>query len=164
MENRNRLLKYLLVNVAVSAITALLVLMIWTRINIPSSAPLFDEENADAEETEATTPVPGDYAGQLEISVIIGAGDVDSERVSIEHVGDTDVSLAGWRLVDEDGNQYRFPALVLHPGGEVMLFSQEGDDSVNELYWGRDDPVWTEGEEAGLIDPDGETQATYLVP
>ena len=166
MNKRNQLLRYLLINVAVSALTALAVLFVWARMTAPAASDsLFNEDPPSTEAAEVDSSAqPVDFSGQLQISAIIGAGDLQSERLTIEHVGDADVSLAGWRLEDADGNRYRFPGLVLHSGGEVTLFTRQGEDTVTELHWGRTDPVWSEGEEARLIDPDGETQATYVVP
>ena len=82
----------------------------------------------------------------------------------IEHVGDKDLSLAGWRLRDEDGNEYRFPALVLHPGARVKLFTHAGDDTASELYWDRQVAAWSSGEKVSLLDPRGQEQAGYVVP
>ncbi|MDA1329616.1 MAG: lamin tail domain-containing protein [Chloroflexi bacterium] len=166
MDDRKPLKTYLLINVAVSALTTLLVLVVWNLINAPD-APLSPSDPTTfslVTDTPAPTVNPGAYAGQLAISAIIGAGDLQNERVTIMHVGDLDISLAGWRLIDSDGNAYQFPALVLHPGASVELFSRTGEDNVNQLFWNRSKPVWEEGEEAALRDPENETQATYTVP
>lgn len=148
-----RLIVYLVINVIVSALTTLLVLALWTRF-ILGGAPNFAPSNPTTDSTSS----------QLVINAVIGAGNLENERVIIEHVGIEDVSLAGWRLRDESGAEYRFPALVLHPGAEVSVFSRQGDDSASELYWNRQAAVWRSGEQASLIDPSGRTQATYTVP
>lgn len=147
-----RLLVYLVVNVIVSALTTLMVLALWTRFTL-GDVPEFGPSDS----TNTTV-------AQLTINAVIGAGDLENERVIIEHIGGEDVSLAGWRLRDESGAEYRFPALVLHPGAEVSIFSREGDDSANALYWDRQVSLWRVGEEASLVDPSGRTQATYTVP
>ena len=145
---------YLLINVVVSAVTTLFVIILWMHFTL-SSTPTSLEG----------TPLPsGEYAGQLAISAVIGAGDLKNESVLIELVGDKDLSLAGWRLRDEDGNEYRFPALVLHPGARVTLFTYSGDDTASELYWDRQVAAWTSGEKVSLLDPRGQEQAGYVVP
>jgi hypothetical protein len=100
----------------------------------------------------------------VQITGVIGAGDLDNERVVIAHVGDEDISLSGWRLRDEDGNEYRFPALVLHPGAQVNLFTRQGDDTASQLFWNRQVSAWESGELVTLLDISGRRQAEYLVP
>lgn len=148
-----RLLVYLVINVIVSALTTLIVLVLWTRFTL-GDVPEFDAGAASSNTT----------LSQLTINAVIGAGDLENERVIIEHVGSEDILLTGWRLRDESGAEYRFPALVLHPGAEVSVFSRQGDDSASSLYWDRQVSIWKTGERASLIDPSGRTQATYTVP
>ncbi|MGH2581888.1 MAG: lamin tail domain-containing protein [Anaerolineales bacterium] len=154
MDARKRLGVYLLINVIVSALTTLLVLIIWTRFTLQNPSTSFDGG--------ANSGNPG--ASQLEITGAIGAGDVANERVVISHVGSRDVSLSGWRLRDEDGNEYRFPALVLHPDAKVDIYTGPGEDTASRLYWNRQVAVWESGERVLLLDASGRTQADYLVP
>lgn len=149
-----RLLVYIVVNVIVSALTTLIVMALWTNYTL-SSEPSF-----------GSLPSGGNSQApsQLAITAIIGAGDLTNEHVAIEHNGNADISLAGWRLRDQNGNEYRFPALVLHPGASVDIFSGQGANSATSLFWGRMVAVWASGEQATLLDASGQTQATYLVP
>ena len=147
-----RLFVYLVINVVVSALTTLIVLALWTRFTL-----------GDAPELGAN-PSASTNSSQLAINTVIGAGDLENEHVIIEHVGSEDVSLSGWRLRDESGAEYRFPALVLHPGAEVNIYSREGDDSASSLYWDRQIAIWNSGEKVSLLDPDGRVQDTYTVP
>lgn len=148
-----RLVRYLLLNVAVSIVTALLVMSVWTYF-------MFRETPAVLEETGA-----GQVAtSQLQVAAIVAAGDLQNERVTIEHIGQQETALAGWRLRDGNGIEFRFPALVLHPGGQVSVYTREGDDTAAELYWDRQVAVWSQGEELTLLDASGNVQATYLVP
>ena len=146
-----RLIVYLVINVIVSALTTLLVLVLWTRFIFGDVPALGANPSADT-------------SSQLTINAVIGAGDLENEHVIIEHVGSEDVSLTGWRLRDESGAEYRFPALVLHPGAEINVYSREGDDSASSLYWDRQIAIWNSGEKVSLIDPSGQVQATYTVP
>lgn len=154
LDAQKRLLVYLVINVIVSALTTLFVLVLWTRFSLSSAPTLLN----------GTPAVQAGTRGQLQISAVIGAGDLDNENVVMEHIGDQDVSLAGWSLRDEDGNEYDFPALVLHPGGEVTVFTRQGDDSASQLFWDRRTPVWQSGELVMLFDPSNQQQAGYTVP
>lgn len=152
LDARRRLIVYLLINIVVSALTTLLVLVIWSRFNL-AGAPEF------------LNPTPGQSGSdQIQITTVIAAGDLENESVLLEHVGDRDVSLAGWVLRDEDGNEYHFPALVLHLGAQVSVFTGQGDDSASELFWDRQVAVWASGEQVSLIDPSNQTQSSYTVP
>lgn len=152
LDPSKRLIVYLVINVIVSALTTLLVLALWTSFTI-GQAPEFGVVST----TESTS-------SQLAINAVIGAGDLANERVIIEHVGIGDISLTGWRLRNASGAEYRFPALVLHPGAEISIFSHSGDDSASSLYWDRQVSMWRLGEQASLIDPSGRVQARYTVP
>jgi hypothetical protein len=169
---------YLLINVIVSAATTLLVLMLWSRNQVPAAldpaptTPPTDVQQAvgqggealEVAEPTATLPVGEAVAGLLEITNVVGAGDLTTERIMIRHVGDQELSLAGWQLQDSDGHTYRFPALTMYKDGAVTVFTKEGPSSVVELYWGLGDPVWESGEIATLLDPAENVQASYTVP
>jgi hypothetical protein len=149
-----RLLVYLVINVIISALTTLAVLTIWSSLVLTGQS---FEGNLE--------PTQGSQAsGQVSINTVIGAGDLANERVVIVHIGDQDVALAGWRLRDENGNEYQIPALVLHPGGQVNVFTGQGADTATDLYWGRSVSVWASGERAELLDTSGRQQAVYRIP
>jgi hypothetical protein len=151
--SNKKLVTYIGINIVISALTALIVIALWTRLTLGATPVL-----------PSGTAVGAAFAGQLRITAIVGADDLDTERVTIEHIGDEDVSLSGWRLRDTSGAEFRFPALVLHPGAQVIIYSQAGDDTATQLYWDRQIPVWTSGETASLLDPSGQLQASYVVP
>ena len=101
----------------------------------------------------------------VEIESIVGAGDLESERVVIRSVIANELSLAGWQLETQTGLAYAFPQVTLYTlGGAVNVFTKEGSNTVSELHWGLDQPVWKSGEIAILRDPAGEVRATYLIP
>jgi hypothetical protein len=149
-----RLVVYIVVNIIVSALTTLIVMALWTNYTL-SNEPLLGSLPSGSNSQAVS---------QMAITAIIGAGDLANEHVTIEYNGSADISLAGWRLRDQNGNEYRFPALVLHPGASVDVFSGQGANSATSLYWGRMVAVWVSGELATLLDATGQTQATYLVP
>jgi hypothetical protein len=72
--------------------------------------------------------------------------------------------MMGWQLQDSDGNTFTFPALTMFGGGAVTIYTKSGLDTVVEMYWGLDQPVWEEGEQARLLDPNGNVYVVYTVP
>jgi hypothetical protein len=178
MGSWKRLFYFLLLNVVVSALTTYLVvsIMLDRYPNATLAQPLTDPGSAaqvqggiegngsGQEDDEGDGSITVTSIGQMEIDSIIGAGDVENERVLIRHVGDEEISLAGWQLQDEDGNRFTLPALTMFTGGAVTVYSRVGVNTVVELYWGMNKPVWEEGEQALLVDPNGGVQAVYTVP
>ncbi len=165
MENRKPLLNYILINIAVSALTTLLVLVIWNRLTAlpePKSTSSIPTTSPAPESVSAAQA--SNFSDQLKITTIVGTGDNGNEHVLIDHIGTEDVLLAEWTLRDEDGNRYTFPALILHSGASVEVFSRQGEDSVTRLFWNQDDPIWSISETATLQDPTGEVQASYKIP
>jgi hypothetical protein len=178
MGTKKRLLYFILLNIFVSALTtwivASLLLKNYTVPPDPSSADqTMSDGNAAAGAQEGESNAGDDAedgssvsvtVGQLEIDTVIGAGDLQSERVLVRHVGDQEVLLVGWQLRDEDGNVFNFPALTMFSGGAVTVYTKAGDSNVVDLYWGLSEPVWTEGENVTLVDPNGDVQAVFEVP
>lgn len=156
LDANKRLLVYLVINVIVSALTTLLVITVWSNLALSAGPPIGGASTPSADSSQ--------QVGQVRIATVIGAGNLANERVAIEHVGEQDISLAGWRLRDANGNEYRFPALVLHPGARVNVYTGAGTDSSTDLYWGLSVAVWTSGERLELLDGGNQRQATYIVP
>jgi hypothetical protein len=100
----------------------------------------------------------------VSINAIIGAGDLTAEHVFITRGGTGELSLEGWQLVDENGNVYTFPQLILYQGGAVNVWTSAGSPTVIDLYWSLSQPVWTPGETATLRDAQGNIRATAKVP
>ncbi len=164
-----RLLGFLLLNVVVSTVTTFVVVSLMLRGDLLPTGDAAPVVATSVPVAVAQPDTGGGEAvvvplGQLEINTVIGAGDIDNERVLIRHVGQEELSLAGWKLRDADGNTFTFPALTMFSGGAVTVFSNAGPTSVVELHWGLEGSVWQEGELATLEDPDGNLQASYTVP
>jgi hypothetical protein len=157
LDPSKRLLVYLVINVVVSALTTLMVLVVWSNLTL-ANLPEFGSQPT------ATAAAVAQVDSEVSINAIIGAGDLTNERVVIQHLGDGDISLAGWRLRDSNGNEYRFPALILHPGAQVNIYTASGDDGASALYWDRSVAVWSSGEQATLLDASGEILANYVAP
>lgn len=101
---------------------------------------------------------------RVQISSVIGAGDVSTERVFLTRTGNGSLFLGGWELRDEDGNIFKFPELELYENGAVNVWTAAGSNSAVDLYWGMQSSVWRSGEQAKLFDAQGNEHASYRVP
>lgn len=117
------------------------------------------------------TPIPPtgaapvqDQQAEVVIANVFGAGDLNTERVRLECKGQGELSLAGWKLKDENGNIFTFPQLILYPGGAIDIHTGIGVNDVVSLYWGLKKSIWTTGETVTLLDARGAMRATYDVP
>ena len=111
--------------------------------------------------------IPLHPRGSVVIDSVIGAGDLDSERVLLKHRGEGELSLVGWRLEDTDGNIFifpQFPQLVLFKGGAVNVYTKAGSNTVVDLYWGLKQPAWKSGDMVILRDAQGNVHTTFTVP
>jgi len=115
-------------------------------------------------ETPTETPPPASGTARVLIDSVVGAGDLESERVMPKRSGPGELSLAGWQLVEENGETFVFPQLILFEGGAVNIYTRAGQATVVALYWGLRAPVWESGEEVILLDDQGNQQASYNVP
>jgi hypothetical protein len=66
--------------------------------------------------------------------------------------------------MDEEGQTFTFPSLILNEGGTVKVRSKAGQDTVIELYWQAESPVWEAGEIVKLLNAEGDIMATYSIP
>jgi LysM repeat protein len=111
--------------------------------------------------------IPVHVGANVVISSVIGAGDLESEHLVLKQDGEGELSLVGWRLEDEQQHIFifpQFPQMILYKDGAVNIYSKSGSNSVIELFWGLNEPVWQSGETAVLRDPQGDVRATYKVP
>ncbi len=105
--------------------------------------------------------------GVILIKNVVGAGDINTERVLLKFTGEGELSMVGWQLEDQDGNRFEFPqspALTLFTDGAVYIFTKPGTNSVIELFWGKDQSVWQSGEVVTLLDAEGKVRANYTIP
>ncbi len=162
MKDPKRWLPFLLINIFVSAAVTGAILFWYDRTYrqaVIPSAPL----SAAADASAAATVDP-DAEIAVDIVSVIGSGTLSAEMTLVRYSGDTELDLTGWHLEDEDRNIYVFPQLTLYPSGAVQVHTMAGQDTVVDLYWGMRDSIWESGEEASLVDPQGNTRATYFVP
>jgi len=113
------------------------------------------------------TMTPPTISGEVTIDSVIGVGDLQSERILLKHLGDGEISLVGWKILDEDGNTFtfpEFPELILYKAGAVNVLTRAGSNTVVDLYWGLTEAVWRSGETVTLQDDQGRVRDTYLIP
>jgi hypothetical protein len=166
--DRRRLALYLLLNVFVSA-CVIGGILFWYDRNyrstsvsaiqpaVPSVAQ-GDLSSAPAAVFDPNVDIP------VEIVSVVGAGTVNAEWVIVRNAGGEPINLSSWKLQDGNRNVFTFPNLTLNTGGAVQIHTISGTNTVIDLYWGLNDPVWESGEEAQLLDPSGNVRAVYTVP
>jgi micrococcal nuclease len=93
--------------------------------------------------------------------------DPNGEWVLVSNQGAQSVDLSGWTLRDESSShRYRFPdATVLTPGSEVRVHTGCGTDTLTDLHWCAQGPVWNNaGDTALLLDPNGNVVSRLRYP
>jgi hypothetical protein len=171
MRTFKRMLPYLIINILVSAATTLGVLYWWDQNRAVEPLPVVTQMTPIAANPEASpqppriipTPPP---LGEpiIEINNIFGVGDLETEAVRLQRLGEGELWLTGWQLKDGDGNVYIFPELLLNKDGAVEVNSRAGTDTVIELHWGLNQAAFRSGEEVSLVDPQGNLRSTFIIP
>ena len=176
MGKKSRAVLFILVNIIISASITLTVLWLWERAH-PRPEILLSCPPATAA-TDSATPGPGSASRlteepslpnlnedlAIQIRTIVGAGDLNVEYVEIINQGQNPADMTAWQLANESGQTFNFPALILNNGGAIKVFSKAGTNSVIELYWQSDVPIWRSGETARLLDAAGKLVTTYTIP
>jgi LysM repeat protein len=99
------------------------------------------------------------------ISSVIGAGDLETEHVVIQSNSAGEISLAGWKLEDNAGNEYTFPDFKFFTKGQgINLYTKTGADTVSDLFWGQPLSIWLSGMVVTLRDAQGNVQSIYRIP
>ena len=176
MGRKSRTFIFIIINIVVSVSATLTVLWLWKRAHpYPdfslSSAPSngtqpMISQNPVSDQNSNVNPEPSFPNQDLKVHIrtIVGAGDLNVEYVEIINQGQNPANLTNWQLINEDGKEFTFPALILYSDGAVKVLSKAGTDSIIELFWQADAPIWHSGETARLVDAVGETMATYSIP
>lgn len=174
MKKRSRLGLLIIINVLVSAATILVVLLIWEWTHPqPDFMPLSDgisgissgdlnSETSLASQSPFIELVEENY--QMTIKTVVGAGNLEMEHIEILNQSAGPVDLTGWKIVDEDGHQFSFPTMILDMNGALTIHSKSGQDTVIELYWQAETPIWQSGENVQLLDANGDLAASYSIP
>lgn len=124
------------------------------------------EPEQPGETPPSPSPTQPAEAGEARVSIdsVVGAGDLETERVLLRRIGPGELSLAGWRLVEAGGEEFVFPQLTLFEGGAVNIYTKAGQPTVVDLFWGLSGPVWEPGETVTLVDSQNQEHATFQIP
>jgi hypothetical protein len=163
-----KLLPYLILNIIVSAITMLIVLLVWDNAHPAQkqtqSAPILTKPAIQNTMPPETLVLPPLDQPVLEVQAVIVPGDLETERVLIRNAYSDPVSLQGWQVKNSTGDEYTFPVLTLYPGGSVSLYSRSGENTALELYWGLTRAAWKSGVKVTILDSQGNQRAEYSIP
>lgn len=113
--------------------------------------------------TPTSTLPPTATNAQVEITRVLGAGDINAEGVEIRNNGAV-VDLSGWTLSDGGDNVYTFPQQRLFQGGLLTVYTRVGTDTPSAKYWGRDEAVWRSGATLTLRDASDRVQSVFVIP
>lgn len=135
-----------------------------TATALPTASPTVDEPPTP----RPTEPLPEGTA-VVEITEVVGVGELASESVLVTNAGTRPLSLLGWELEDEEGNVYTFVDVTLYGSGDagspaIVVHTETGQNTPSDLYWGQETAVWESGETVTLRDAEGTVQATYVIP
>ena len=160
-----KIIPYLLLNIAVSAVTMLAVILIWNASH-PNSSAKVDASDFSLLETPENTAVslPPLADKTVEIQSVFMPGDIEYEKMTVKCVSSSAVDLTGWSLNDSQGNHFEFPSLTIFPGGAVDIYSHAGMNTAVELFWNSSTAIWSAGEKVNLKDSAGNLRTTYTIP
>jgi LysM repeat protein len=101
--------------------------------------------------------------GKVVINAIDAPGNHEREAVRLLNAGG-EVSMAGWRMDDGQGQVFTFPDFTFYSTGAIDLHTRAGTNTTIDLYWGLDSAVWTPGKIIYLRDASGNLQSTFNIP
>jgi hypothetical protein len=158
-----KILPYLLLNVAVSALTMLGVILIWNAFH-PSPNQSDSLISQDSLTTSTPISLPSLSKKTVEIQSVFMPGEKEYEKISLKNVSDEPVNLTGWKVINSHDLEFTFPTLTLYPNGALDIYSKAGANSAVELYWNAPGTLWKSGEKAVLQDSAGQERSSYTIP
>jgi LysM repeat protein len=135
----------------------------------PSGTPLPSPETPALSEAEGPTPSPTKEPTptifakpvDVEITEIVGPGNLAEEMVIITNRGQP-INLEGWTLSDRHDNVYTFPGILLWSNNaSVRIHTSLGENTATDLYWKLNKAIWEAGDKATLADKNGKIIAVY---
>ena len=128
---------------------------------VPTETPL-----PDTVPTPIPTAAPPEQGEAIvEISEVVGVGELTEEAIQIINSGTRQVGLVDWTISDESGFVYTFDQVTLFgEGAGILIHTEAGTDGPTDLYWGLELPILVSGKVLSLTDADGNVVSTYTVP
>ncbi|ADI73370.1 Deoxyribonuclease I [Methanohalobium evestigatum Z-7303] len=128
-----------------------------------------DDDNITSNYTPSEQTLTSENNGYINDSstedhedVYISDLSLEDEWVKITNPGETSVDLNNWKIEDEANHAYEFTDFTLGPNNTVTLYTDEGTDAENQLYWGSGRAIWNnDGDNAYLYDSTGELVDSY---
>ncbi len=111
-----------------------------------------------------TPPASEAQEERVRIVEVLGIGLLEQERVRLTNLSPQPISLEGWTLVDQDGHEFRFPAILLYAQGSLFLWTKAGVNTAVDVYWGLTEAVWEPGETAILRNAQGQEIHRFDIP
>lgn len=159
-----KIIPYLLLNVAISAITMLTVILIWSALNPASNCQTQTDMIAPNLLSTEPARLPPQNVQPIEIQSVFLPGEADYEKVSLKNTWSDPVNMSGWVLSNGQGDEFVFPAFTLYPNGVINIYSHAGFNNTVELYWNAPTAVWHSGGEAILADAEGHERFRFSIP
>ncbi|MAT45391.1 MAG: hypothetical protein CL609_23940 [Anaerolineaceae bacterium] len=166
---RKNWLPFIILNIIISAVTTLIVLMIWNRAHPPQElviqVPVENGVRVQGQSTPVLNPatLPPLEEEVMDIRTVIAPGDAQNEFVILDRLGEGALTLTGWYLQNQNGQQFVFPEFQILQGS-VEVYSRAGSNTVNKLFWGTTESMWRSGESVRLFDFAGQERAVYQIP
>ncbi len=160
-----RWLPFLIINIIVSAVTTLVVISIWNKSNSTSTINLNPTENVSQpdETPNREIELPPLDSVVIQITNVFAAGDLNNELLVVERVGEGSINLVGWEIKDQQNNSFIFPEIELVKG-QISIYTRAGANTVNTLFWGSEEAIFTPGETVRIIDSAGNERAVFTIP
>jgi LysM repeat protein len=129
----------------------------------PTGTTLPSPQTPAPSPTKEPTPTISAKPVDVEITEIVGSGNIAEEMVIITNRGQP-VNLEGWALSDRHDNVYTFPGILLWSNNaSVRIHTGLGENTATDLYWKLNQAVWEAGDEATLADKNGKIIAVYAL-
>lgn len=143
------------------------------KLLIPAGASVVITRAPEPTHTPAAPPTPlftrtpaappTSQGAGLEITAVIGAGDIEQEALFLTNAGAAALKLKGWSVSDGRGHVYSFPDMTLKGHGTIILHTGVGQDDEVNLYWGLDTALWEEGTTVLIKDAGGRVVLQHAV-
>ncbi len=136
---------------------------------LPTATPEPPEPTLTPTPNIPPSPIPTEplSIGEVDIQIteVIGLGQLTEEAVSVANLGSRAVALQGWTLSDAEGRVFTFGQVTLFgDGAAILIHTEAGQNGPSDQYWGQEQAVWASGETVTLKDAEGTVQAQYTIP